>query len=122
MSIVKAKELLLFGTKVRASEAVELGLANGMMPDDELLDHAIGVAQRLADLPPQAVQSTKRAVNLYVRQSSLAALEYALAAEHQSFDTAEHRDIVEISSARKNGAGPGHHWSEAIPDGNVPKA
>jgi enoyl-CoA hydratase len=94
MSIVKAKEMLFFGTRIRAHEAVELGLANGTAPDDEILDHAISVAQRLAELPPQALQSTKRAVNLHIRAASTAVLDYALAAEHQSFDTAEHKAVV----------------------------
>jgi enoyl-CoA hydratase len=95
MSIVKAKELLFFGTKITASDAVELGLANGTKPDDEVLDFAVAQAERLAKLPPQALQSTKRAVNLHIRRGSTGVLDYALAAEHQSFDTVEHRAVVE---------------------------
>jgi enoyl-CoA hydratase len=95
MSIVKAKELLFFGTRITARDALALGLANGVVPDGEILSHAIGVAERLAKLPPQALQSTKRAVNLFIRRASSAVLDYALAAEHQSFDTAEHRAAVE---------------------------
>ena len=95
MSIVKAKELLFFGTKISASDAVELGLANATRPDDELLDFAIAQAERLAKLPSQALQSTKHAVNLHIRRASTAVLDYALAAEHQSFDTAEHLAVVE---------------------------
>jgi enoyl-CoA hydratase len=95
MSIVRAKELLFFGTRITASDAVALGLANGTVPDENILAHAIGVAERLATLPPQALQSTKRAVNLYIRRTSTGVLDYALAAEHQSFDTDEHRAVVE---------------------------
>ena len=95
MSIVKAKELLFFGGRIGAADAVALGLANGVVPDGKVLEHAVGVAERLAKLPPQALQSTKRAVNLFIRQASNAVLDYALAAEHQSFDTPEHRAVVE---------------------------
>lgn len=95
MSIVKAKELLFFGTRISASDAVALGLANGTAPDGEVLEQAIAVAEKLAALPPQALQSTKRAVNLHVRQATTAVLDYALAAEHRSFDTPEHRAAVD---------------------------
>lgn len=95
MSIVKAKELLFFGTRINSREAVQLGLANGVIPDGQVLEHALSVAERLAALPPQAVQSTKRAINMHLRHACSAALDYALAAEHQSFDTSDHRAVVE---------------------------
>jgi enoyl-CoA hydratase len=95
MSIVKAKELLFFGTRLSATDAVAMGLANGVVPDAELRDHAVGIAERLAALAPQALQSTKRAVNLHIRRSATAVLDYALAAEHVSFDTPEHRAAVD---------------------------
>jgi enoyl-CoA hydratase len=95
MSIVKTKELLFFGTRIAAGEAVELGLANAVVGDGEVLQHATAIAEKLAALPSQALQSTKRAVNLHIRRSATAILDYALAAEHQSFDTPEHKAIVE---------------------------
>jgi enoyl-CoA hydratase len=94
MSIVRAKELLFFGGRISASDAVALGLANGTTPDGAVLDKAIEVAERLAALPPQALRSTKRAVNLHISRAAAGILDYALAAEHQSFDTVEHREAV----------------------------
>lgn len=94
MSIVKAKELLFFGDRIGARQAVDLGLANGVTPKGEVLAHAIAQAHRLAALPPQAVQSTKRAVNLHIQRAASGVLDYALAAEHVSFDSVEHREIV----------------------------
>lgn len=94
MSLVKAKELLFFGSRISAADAVSLGLANGITPDGDVLDHCVTVAERLAALPPQAVQSTKRAVNLHISRGANAVLDYALAAEHASFDTAEHQAVV----------------------------
>lgn len=94
MPIVKAKELLFFGTRISAAQAVEIGLANGVTPDGEVLDHAIGVAEKLAALPEQALRSTKRAVNLHIRRDANAVLDYALAAEFQSYDTPEHHEAV----------------------------
>ena len=94
MSIVKAKELLFFGSRISAGDAVALGLANGAVADEDLMEHTIGVAERLAGLPAQALRSTKRAVNLHISRAANAVLDYALAAEFQSYDTPEHRETV----------------------------
>jgi enoyl-CoA hydratase len=95
MSIAKAKELLFFGTRISAADAVQIGLANGVTPNGEVVDKAINVAERLAALPPQALQTTKRAVNLHIKQGATAILDYALAAEYVSYDTPEHHAAVE---------------------------
>jgi len=94
MPFAKAKELLFFGSRISAPEAVAIGLANGTTPDGQVLDKAIEVAERLAALPAQAVQSTKRAVNLHISRGANAVLDYALAAEFQSYDTPEHHAVV----------------------------
>ena len=94
MSILRAKEYLYTGDRIPAEVAVSLGLANRVVPDDQLLDNAMAFAQRLADMPTQALRSTKRALNMHVSRAITGILEYALAAEHQSFDSAEHRDVV----------------------------
>jgi enoyl-CoA hydratase len=100
MPIVKAKELLFFGTRISAVQAVQVGLANAVIPDGEVVEHAIGMAEKLAALPPQAVQSTKRAVNLHIRRDANAVLDYALAAEFQSYDSPEHHEFVRAFLAK----------------------
>ena len=52
------------------------------------------IAEKLAAAPPQAVQSTKRALNMHMKRAIAGVLEYALASEYQSFDTPEHQAIV----------------------------
>jgi enoyl-CoA hydratase len=94
MSMLRAKEYLFLCDRIPAAEAQKLGLANRVVPDDELMDHALALAQRLAAMPPQAIQSTKRALNMHVRRAMEGVLDYALAAEHVSFDTPEHRAVV----------------------------
>ena len=61
MSILKATELVLLGDRIPAEEAVRPGRANRVVPADDLLNEAVAFAQRLAALPPQSVQETKRA-------------------------------------------------------------
>jgi len=104
MSILRAKEYLLTSEPIPADQAVALGLANRVVPDADLLDQAMTVAQRIAKLPPQAVQSTKRALNMHIKRAVAGVLEYALSEEFDSFETAEHQALVtrflERSAAR----------------------
>jgi len=94
-SMVQAKEFLYTGDRISASEAVRLGLATRTFPDDTLLASALAMGERLAQLPRQALESTKRAVNMHLRRSALEVLDFALAAEFQSFDTQEHQAKIE---------------------------
>lgn len=98
-SMVQAKEYLLTGERIPAAEAVRLGLATRTVPDDRLDEVALAMARRLAALPSQAVQSTKRALNLHLDRAVRGILEYALAREYESFDDPEHRAAV--ARARK---------------------
>jgi enoyl-CoA hydratase len=87
MSILKAKEYLFTGDRILAADALELGLANRVLPDEELMPAAIAYAQRLAELPPQALQDTKRAINLHLTAAASRVMPYALAAEELSFSS-----------------------------------
>ena len=48
-------EMTLFGEKIPASQALEWGLINRVVPDDQLMSEAQAYAQRLADGPTQAL-------------------------------------------------------------------
>ena len=56
----KALEMNLVGDPIGAHEAFELGLANRVVPDHELLDSALAWARRLAEQAPLAVEEVKR--------------------------------------------------------------
>ncbi len=55
----KAAELLLLGESITGRMAVELGIANAMLPQAELLRHARRMAECFRTLPPEAVRATK---------------------------------------------------------------
>jgi 2-(1,2-epoxy-1,2-dihydrophenyl)acetyl-CoA isomerase len=55
----KAKELAFLGERVYSPQAVEIGLINRVVPDDELLDTAIDWAARLAAGPILAIGAIK---------------------------------------------------------------
>jgi enoyl-CoA hydratase len=86
-SILRAKEYLFTGDRISAEEALRLGLANRICPPDELMPQALAFAHRLAALPAQALQDTKRAINLHLRNGAQTVLPFALAAEENSFTT-----------------------------------
>src|SRR5690606_27743724 len=64
--LLRAKQYLLTGDRVSATEAVDLGLANFVVPADRLMDEALAFAHRLAAQPPQAVQETKAILNQHL--------------------------------------------------------
>jgi enoyl-CoA hydratase len=100
ISLMLAKEYALTGTKIRADRAVELGLANHVAEDP--VAEATACAKRILELPQQAVESTKRLLNIHLERAVLASLDYALSAESQSFVTEDFRSIVTKLNAGKN--------------------
>jgi enoyl-CoA hydratase len=94
MGMLRAKEYLLTGDRISAEQAVAFGLANRVVPAGSLMTEAMALAARLAAQPPQAVQSTKRALNMHLKRAMSGVLEYALAEEYLSFDTPENRAVV----------------------------
>ena len=59
IGMLRAKEYLLTGERIPAKLAVEIGLANRLVADDQLMEEATALAHKLAALPPQSVQETE---------------------------------------------------------------
>ena len=66
-----------------------------MCPDGEVLTAALAAAHKIAALPRQAVEATKRVLNLHVERAVLATIDFAMAAESESFDTPDLRANVD---------------------------
>src|SRR5204863_7411412 len=56
---VRAAEKLLLGDPFTAPEAVEIGIANAVLPAGEVVNHARRMAERFNALPPAAVRESK---------------------------------------------------------------
>jgi enoyl-CoA hydratase len=97
MSLHLAKEYALTGARIPAARAAEFGLANHVVADP--LADALTCAGRIAGQPRQAVESTKRLLNLHLERAVLATLDFATTAEDQSFQTADFQDTIERLSA-----------------------
>ena len=76
-SLQLAKEYALTGDRIPAERAAQIGLVNHVCPDDEVLDQAMACAQRIAKLPQQAVEDTKRILNIHLERAVLATLDFA---------------------------------------------
>ena len=101
-SLLIAKEYAFTGDRITAARAREIGLANHICPKDEVLSAALAAAHKIAALPQQAVEATKRVLNLHVERSVLATIDFAMSAETQSFET----DDLQNNVARFLGRSP----------------
>ncbi|MCU1606128.1 MAG: Enoyl-CoA hydratase isomerase [Modestobacter sp.] len=88
----KAKDLVFTGRHVGAEEALEMGLADAVVPDDEVYATAVAMARKFAAGPPRALAAAKRAIDegLDHELSKGLALESQLFAE--LFDTEDQKN------------------------------
>jgi enoyl-CoA hydratase/carnithine racemase len=59
----KAKDLVFTGRHVGAEEALEIGLADAVVPDDEVYSTALAMAAKFAAGPPLALAAAKKAID-----------------------------------------------------------
>jgi enoyl-CoA hydratase/carnithine racemase len=65
----KAAEIIFTGRTLSAQESLELGLANEVVPDAELMSRARAVAAEIAANAPLAVQSAKRLMRMGLQET-----------------------------------------------------
>lgn len=101
VGIAKAKELLFFPRTIKAAEALELGLATTVVPDDEFDAAVADLAGRLAAGPTVAYGSVRRAVAF----SATHELSESLANEAELMvltgATADHKAAVDAFVAKR---------------------
>src|SRR3954449_3391285 len=71
-SLMLAKEYAFTGDRIPARRAAEMGLVNHVVADDEVMPKALDCARRIAKLPKQAIEDTKRVVNQHLERAVLA--------------------------------------------------
>jgi 2-(1,2-epoxy-1,2-dihydrophenyl)acetyl-CoA isomerase len=90
----KAKELCFTAKKIDADEAYKLGIANHVVPADELLKKSFELAKEIAAGPPTALAQIKTLLNKSSNSSLEQMLEYESYAQTLSYTTPEHREGV----------------------------
>jgi 2-(1,2-epoxy-1,2-dihydrophenyl)acetyl-CoA isomerase len=56
----RATELMMTGEVISAGRALEMGMINAVVPDDELLARALAMAEKLAQAPTMAIGRIKQ--------------------------------------------------------------
>jgi enoyl-CoA hydratase len=100
IGLSRAKEYLFLGSRIPADEAVRLGLASRTVPQETLLDDALILARKLADVPAAALQDTKRALNSYLEVQLEQSFARGLSGELVSMGSDEHRDAVAAARSK----------------------
>ncbi len=91
-----AKELIYTAKNIKAEEAYRIGLVNHIYPQDQLMDEAIKLANRIANNAPIAVRNCKQAINEGLQVS----IDKAVNIETELFsDCFESEDQIEGMSA-----------------------
>lgn len=91
-----AKEMLYSGRNIKADQALQIGLVNGVCRQEELMPTVMKLAERIAANAPIAVRNVKRAIT----NSVLADLDHAIMIEQKCFsDCFETEDQIEGMAA-----------------------
>lgn len=90
--IGQARRLCYTGDLISASEAFAIGLAEKVVPDAELIDHVMKVAETIASKAPLAIQSAKRVVNAAQDNTLLSGLRLEVEEFLRLFGTADREE------------------------------
>lgn len=90
----KAKEFLMTGRLIDGVEAERIGLANRVVPVDQVASEALSMARAFTRSPKWAVRWTKQAVNKWVRGQVNQVLDAGLGYEVATLFTADHKEAV----------------------------
>lgn len=91
----RAKEFLLTGDAIAATDAARMGLINHAVPEGELDARTDAFAAKLLAGAQLAIRATKISVNLELKRQTLAALDASIAYEMTTFASHDHREAVQ---------------------------
>lgn len=74
VGLAKARELVFLGERIKGEEAVRIGLANRVLPDEGFLDAARAFALKVAGKAPFSMQLAKEQLNMAAERTLDAAL------------------------------------------------
>lgn len=97
----RAFELAVTGKEVRGEEAVDIGLANYIVPAEQLLDEAIAFAKKLAKGPTVAISLIKKAIRQTWTQTLEEALEFEAVAQDIAGKTEDFKEGVQAFTQKR---------------------
>ncbi|RPI73634.1 MAG: enoyl-CoA hydratase, partial [Desulfobacteraceae bacterium] len=94
VGLSKALELLLTGDVLDAQEALRLGVVNRVVAHDQLMEHTLALAEKIASRPPLALRMMKRAVYQAQTGTLRAHLDYISSQISLLSETEDHREAA----------------------------
>ncbi len=97
----RAMEALLFGEPITSDQALAWGLANRVVPKEQVLDAAQEWARTLASGPQEALRLTKRSLHAEASMSLDAALDFEALAQATQLRAADHREFFDSHAEKR---------------------
>ncbi len=94
VGFARAKEYLMTGDLMSATEAERIGLINHVVAADELDDKVYGLARQLAAGASKSIRWTKQVINIPLRQLAHSMMDLSLSVETQSNLSSDHQEAV----------------------------
>lgn len=94
VGLSRALELAFTGRKVKAEEALRIGLVNQIAPDDELAEVTSKLARKLAELPTKTMGLIKRGINASWGNDLRTQLAYEAELQTTAGQSYDHREGV----------------------------
>jgi enoyl-CoA hydratase/3-hydroxyacyl-CoA dehydrogenase len=102
VGLAKAKEMLMLGERLKADEALRIGLVHKVVHFEKLKDEVRAIAKKLADGPPIAMKYAKHAANFGAQVPLEVGLRLEAALMALAFSTEDIKEGVEaLFSKRK---------------------
>lgn len=95
----RARELILLGETLDAAEALRIGLANRVVPADDLGTAAAELAGHLAAQPPLAVRGARRAIDVAWHRPAAESFQLALAEQLRCLQSEDFREARQAMAA-----------------------
>ncbi len=102
VGVNRAKYMLMTGELATAEDALTMGLVNKVVDEGRALAEATAIARRLAAGAPFAVQSSKVAVNKFIKAVSNLVLPLSLSLEEISMTKDDHREAVRAFQEKRD--------------------
>jgi enoyl-CoA hydratase len=97
----RAKEFLMTGDALSASQAEAMGLINHAVPAERLDAEVDAIARRLADGPQDAIRWSKTSVNIGLRQLAHSIIDASMAYETLTLRGPTHAEAISAFSAKR---------------------
>ncbi|ELA01254.1 enoyl-CoA hydratase/isomerase family protein [Cupriavidus metallidurans] len=97
----QAAMLLFTGKRIDGRKAVEIGLADVLAPADEVLEHAVALAEEIAASAPLALMSTRDTLRQGLADAVLAAVDREASEQEWQVQTADFTEGVAATAARR---------------------